>query len=94
MEISMKIQNDSEYEAALKRAEDIFFASPSTPLGDELNALVDAIEEYEDVHFPIAPQEQLRLLSNSKPVATVGSPCVRRESCSKPASPKKRPASA
>ena len=32
------------------------------------------------------------IMSNSRPMATVGSPCVRRESCMRPAMPKKIPA--
>lgn len=66
MEMSMRIQNDSEHEVALRRTEQIFFASPNTPLGEELDALVDAIEKYEEIRFPIEVQWELGSLSSSK----------------------------
>ncbi|ESQ92187.1 hypothetical protein ABAC460_04675 [Asticcacaulis sp. AC460] len=46
------LRTDAEYQAALKRLEAITGAQPGTPMGDELQALLDLIAAYEDDHFP------------------------------------------
>lgn len=48
-----KIETEAEYDTALKRAEEIWSAELGTPEGEELDKLVDMIEEYEAVHYPI-----------------------------------------
>jgi antitoxin component HigA of HigAB toxin-antitoxin module len=51
----MKIlETETEYQAGLKRLEEIFFAEENTPEGDEAEALVLALEAYEHEHYPIA----------------------------------------
>lgn len=47
-----KITNETEYEAALERVDEIFHAEGGV-LGEELDALVDLIGAYEDIHYPI-----------------------------------------
>ena len=52
---SMEIKSESEYQAALKRLDVVFMAAQSTPEGEELRVLAEAIEAYEDIHYPIGP---------------------------------------
>ena len=49
----MPIENREEYQKKLARAEQIFHAKPGTSEYQELDALVDEIEEYEEREFPI-----------------------------------------
>ena len=51
----MEIKSESEYQAALKRLDVVFMAAQSTPEGEELRVLAEAIEAYEDIHHPIGP---------------------------------------
>lgn len=44
----MKIQNETEYEKASERADEIFGAKKGTPEEKELQELLKAIKEYED----------------------------------------------
>ena len=53
--MSAKIQSETEYNAALKRADEIFAAKPGTPEGYELERLVEWIEVYEEKHYPMDP---------------------------------------
>ena len=53
--MSMEIKSESEYQAALKRLDVVFMAAQSTPEGEELRVLAEAIEAYEDIHHPIGP---------------------------------------
>jgi len=55
--MSAKIETEAEYDTALKRVEEIWNAEPGTPEGEELDKLVDMIEEYEAVHYPIPGSE-------------------------------------
>ena len=48
------IRTEEDYEAALARIAEIFHAEIGTPEGDELDALVDLVELYEDKHYPMA----------------------------------------
>jgi antitoxin component HigA of HigAB toxin-antitoxin module len=43
----MKIKNETEYQKALERMGEIFFAQPGTPEGDEVEQLNKTILEYE-----------------------------------------------
>ncbi len=45
------IHTEAGYEAALKRIEELMDAGPNTPEGDELNALVTLVEQFEAVHY-------------------------------------------
>jgi HTH-type transcriptional regulator/antitoxin HigA len=44
----MKITNESEYEKASERADELFDAKKGTPEEKELQELLKAIKEYED----------------------------------------------
>ena len=44
------IKNEHDYEAALKRIEELFDAKQNTPEGDELEVLITLVSAYEDVH--------------------------------------------
>ena len=44
-----------DYEAALARLDQVLQAEIGTPEGDERDLLVDEIERYERVHYPIPP---------------------------------------
>ncbi|MCW8827605.1 MAG: hypothetical protein OQK94_00965 [Gammaproteobacteria bacterium] len=57
--MTTKIENETDYELALKRVEELWNAELNTPEGKELDELVDRIEEYEAVHYPIpAPKDE------------------------------------
>lgn len=47
------IKSKKDYEAALRRLEQIFDATPGSKHGDELEILGILIEHYEKEHFPI-----------------------------------------
>ena len=47
------IKTKKDYEEALKRLEEIFFAKPGTKDGDEAEVLGILIDNYEELHFPI-----------------------------------------
>jgi HTH-type transcriptional regulator/antitoxin HigA len=50
---TLPIRNDTEYEAALARAEALMDAEYGTPEGAELNTLADRIVAYEHKRFNI-----------------------------------------
>jgi hypothetical protein len=51
----MKINTEAQYFDVLKRVEELFGMTPkvlpNTPLGNELNTLIDAIEAYDDIFY-------------------------------------------
>jgi HTH-type transcriptional regulator/antitoxin HigA len=47
------IRTKKDYQAALKKLENIFDARPGTPEGDELEVLGILIDKYEQEHFPV-----------------------------------------
>lgn len=47
------LQNDAELDRALARIWELFDSEPGTPERDELRALADIVEAYEDIHYPI-----------------------------------------
>ena len=47
------IRTEADYQAALGRIEQLWDAPDGTPEGDELDALVDLVERYEDKHEPM-----------------------------------------
>ena len=49
------IRTEEDYDAALARMDEIFFADIGTTEGDERDILFDLIEAYEDKHYPIDP---------------------------------------
>lgn len=46
------LRTEAEYQAALKRLDEITGAQPGTAMGDELAALLERVQAYEDDHFP------------------------------------------
>ncbi len=40
------VKTKRDYEAALKRIENLFYSKPNTPEGDELEILTTFVEEY------------------------------------------------
>jgi HTH-type transcriptional regulator/antitoxin HigA len=53
MEIKI-LKNERDYNAALKRADEIFAAKPGTKEGEELALLLLVIKDYEDKHHGVA----------------------------------------
>jgi HTH-type transcriptional regulator/antitoxin HigA len=55
-----KMAYETDYDLALKRAEKLLDAEMNTPEGDEIDRLIDMIEEYEAIHYPITiPKDEL-----------------------------------
>jgi HTH-type transcriptional regulator/antitoxin HigA len=48
------LKSERDYDAALKRADELFMSKPNTGSGEELALLLLVIKEYEDKHHPIA----------------------------------------
>ena len=46
------LRTEAEYQDALARLEKLTGAAPGSPEGDELAALTELINTYEDAHFP------------------------------------------
>lgn len=51
------IQTEADYQAALARLDQVFFAEQGTPDGDEAELLVYKIKEFEQANFPIKESE-------------------------------------
>ena len=49
------IHTEQDYQAAVARIHEIFYAEEGTPEGEELEALVDVVEAYATEHYPIDP---------------------------------------
>ena len=47
------IKDESDYDAALERIDQLMDASKNTPEGDELEVLALLVEQYETSHYPI-----------------------------------------
>lgn len=47
---------EEEYQAALKRMDEIFDAEPGTPEGDELDRLAEIVDDHERATFIIQTQ--------------------------------------
>lgn len=47
------ISNEQEHAVVLARIELLLGAKPGTPEGNEFDELVQLIEEYEDIHYPL-----------------------------------------
>ena len=54
------IKTRKDYEAALKKVEELFDSKPNTPGGDMLDVLVTLIEAYEQRHFAISPPDPMK----------------------------------
>jgi HTH-type transcriptional regulator / antitoxin HigA len=53
----MEITNELEYEMALDDLKKLMDAKPGTKEARRLVALADAIEAYEDIHYPIDEED-------------------------------------
>ncbi len=51
------IESEADYKAALELADALWDAEPGTPDGDRYEALVEMIEAYEDIHWPLDPPD-------------------------------------
>lgn len=51
------VKTKKDYEAALKKIDELFDAKPNTPAGDMLDVLVTLVEAYDQKHFNIAPPD-------------------------------------
>lgn len=61
--MSIKIlKNERAYNAALKRADEIFDAKPNSPKGEELSLLLLVIKDYEDKHHQVPVPNTLRVI--------------------------------
>ncbi len=58
MEIKL-IETEQDYDLALKRVNDIFYANPNTNECVELKKLVTLIENYEKINYPIPTPDKL-----------------------------------
>jgi HTH-type transcriptional regulator / antitoxin HigA len=56
------IKTELEYQAAMKRLDEIFDAKRGTAEGDELELLALLIETYEDEHYPIEPLDPIEAI--------------------------------
>jgi HTH-type transcriptional regulator/antitoxin HigA len=61
MEIRV-LKTEAAYDAALRRAEQLFDAQPGTPQGDELELLLLVIKDYEDKHHAVLPPDPIEAL--------------------------------
>ena len=53
------IKTEQDYQASIKRVEELWGAQRDTPEGDELDLLVTLVEAYEIKHYPIAPPDPI-----------------------------------
>lgn len=56
------IKTEQEYDAVLKRIDDIFDAEPGTPEGDELETWFIFVEAYEAVHHQIQAPDPIEAI--------------------------------
>ena len=56
------IKNDTDYQKALKRLEEIFDAKIGTPESDEADILGLMVDEYENKHFPIEAPDPIEAI--------------------------------
>lgn len=56
------IKTKKDYEAALKKIDGLFDATPNTSEGDMLDVLVTLVETYEEKHFAIAPPNPIEAI--------------------------------
>ncbi len=52
------IKTKADYEAALKKIEQLWGSSYGSPAGDKLDVLVTLVEVYEKEHYPIPSPER------------------------------------
>ncbi len=62
MSIVKPVQSTEDYEAARSRLREVFQAEMGTPEAEERDLLVDEIERYERVHYPIPPPTAIDMI--------------------------------
>ncbi|WP_373497263.1 type II toxin-antitoxin system HigA family antitoxin [Aquiflexum sp.] len=53
------IKTEQDYNAAIRRVEELWGTKKDTTEGDEFDLLVTLVESYEMKHFPIAPPDPI-----------------------------------
>ena len=61
MEIRV-LRNESDYDWALSRLDDLFDAQSGTPEGDEAEILAILVDEYEKKHYPIEAPDPIEAI--------------------------------
>ena len=56
------IKTKANYNAALKRIEQLWGAKENTPQGDEFEVLFTLVEVYEEKHYPIPPPDPIEAI--------------------------------
>jgi len=56
------IKTKKDYQAALKKIEELFNAKPDTPEGDLLEVLATLVESYEQKNFNISPPDPVEAI--------------------------------
>ena len=56
------LKSERDYNAALKRADEIFDAKPNTPKGEELSLLLLVLKDYEDKHHQVPVPDALNVI--------------------------------
>ena len=59
------IKNEHDYEAALKRIEELFDAKQNTPEGDELEVLITLVSVFEDVHHNLDVPDKIGAIKHT-----------------------------
>ena len=69
----MKIENEEDYDLALNRLSEIFDSKEGTPEFTELLNLIDVIEKYEEIMWPIWANEDTTI--NNTNIYVNDEPC-------------------
>jgi len=56
------IKTERDYNASIKRIEELWGSKRDTPEGDELDLLCTLVESYEMKHYPIAPPDPIEAI--------------------------------
>ncbi len=56
------IRTEADYDAALARIDELIDAPEGSPEYEELNAIAEVVERYEDMHHPIGPPTPLGVI--------------------------------
>lgn len=59
------IKNEHDYEAALKRIEELFDATQNTAEGDELEELITLVSAYEDAHYNLDVPDKIEAIKHT-----------------------------
>ena len=56
------IKTKRDYQAALKRIEQLWGSKENTPQGDEFEVLFTLVESYEEMHYPVPPPDPIEAI--------------------------------